>query len=195
MPRKRRKLDKDFERIIYSSQKKIELILAKIFDISDEDIQKEYMSAFRNVVELFDSVKDDYAQIGFSDNSTKLIETYFEAISKVIKKGNQALIMLPEISLTEQWLQKFYQRFGVEPILWHSSIGKKDRVNAWKKISTGQVKVVVGARSSLFLPFKNLDLNNFLLFLLFSYFLPRYSSSSLSYNTFELFVGLCKVSV
>ena len=85
-------------------------------------------------------------------------EVYFEAISKVIKKGNQALIMLPEISLTEQWLQKFYQRFGVEPILWHSSIGKKDRVNAWKKISTGQVKVVVGARSSLFLPFKNLDL-------------------------------------
>ena len=82
MPRKRRKLDKDFERIIYSSQKKIELILAKIFDISDEDIQKEYMSAFRNVVELFDSVKDEYAQIGFSDNSTKLIETYFEAISK-----------------------------------------------------------------------------------------------------------------
>ena len=82
MPRKRRKLDKDFERIIYSSQKKIELILAKIFDISDEDIQKEYMSAFRNVSEIFDLVKDDYAKLGFNENSSKLIKNYLEAISK-----------------------------------------------------------------------------------------------------------------
>ena len=82
MPRKRRKLDKDFEKIIHSSQKKIELILAKIFDISDEDIQKEYMSAFRNVCEIFDLVKDDYSKLGFSENSSKLIKNYLEAISK-----------------------------------------------------------------------------------------------------------------
>ena len=54
MPKKRRKLDKNFERIIYSAKKRIELILAKIYDINDEDIQKEYMSAFGEVVNLFE---------------------------------------------------------------------------------------------------------------------------------------------
>ncbi|PPR79428.1 MAG: Primosomal protein N' [Alphaproteobacteria bacterium MarineAlpha2_Bin1] len=85
-------------------------------------------------------------------------EVYFEAISEVIKKGNQTLIMLPEISLTEQWLEKFNRRFGSEPVVWHSNISKKERVNAWEKISKGKAKVVVGARSSLFLPFKYLGL-------------------------------------
>ena len=82
MPKKRRKLDKDFERIIYSSKKEIELILAKIYDISDEDIQKEYMSAFGEVVTLFDLVNNDYKLVGFNDNSEILIKNYKEAISK-----------------------------------------------------------------------------------------------------------------
>ena len=60
MAKKRRKLNKDFERKIYSSKKNVELVLAKIYDIDDEDIQKEYMSAFKNVVYLYDEMKDDY---------------------------------------------------------------------------------------------------------------------------------------
>ena len=85
-------------------------------------------------------------------------EVYFEAIYKVISTGGQVLIMLPEISLTEQWLEKFYDRFGAKPVVWHSNISKKNRIIAWEKISTGEAKVVVGARSALFLLFKNLNL-------------------------------------
>ena len=82
MPKKRRKLDKNFERIIYSSKKEIELILAKIYDINDEDIQKEYMSAFKKVVYLFDILKNDYEMVGFHQDSESLIKNYKNAISK-----------------------------------------------------------------------------------------------------------------
>ncbi len=60
MAKKRRKLNKDFEKKIYSSKKNVELVLAKIYDIDDEDIQKEYMSAFNKVVYLYDVLKEDY---------------------------------------------------------------------------------------------------------------------------------------
>ena len=76
MAKKRRKLNKDFEKIIYSSKKNVELVLAKIFDIDDEDIQKEYMSAFNGVVYLYDELKEDYAKLGFNDNSEKLLTDY-----------------------------------------------------------------------------------------------------------------------
>ena len=60
MPKKRRKLNKDFEKKIYTSKKNVELVLAKIYDIDDEDIQKEYMSAFNDVVYSYDQLKNDY---------------------------------------------------------------------------------------------------------------------------------------
>ena len=82
MAKKRRKLDKNFEKIIYSSKKKIELILAKIYDITDDDIQKEYMSAFQGVVNLFDLLKEDYELVGFHENSELLNQNFKEAISK-----------------------------------------------------------------------------------------------------------------
>ena len=82
MAKKRRKLDKNFEKIIYSSKKKIELILAKIYDITDDDIQKEYMSAFQEVVNLFDLLKNDYELVGFHDNSEALNKNFEDAISK-----------------------------------------------------------------------------------------------------------------
>ena len=79
MPKKRRKLNKDFEKKIYSSKKNVELVLAKIYDIDDEDIQKEYMSAFNGVVNLYDELKEDYDQIGFTDNSEKFLSDYYKA--------------------------------------------------------------------------------------------------------------------
>ena len=82
MAKKRRKLDKNFEKIIYSSKKKIELILAKIYDITDDDIQKEYMSAFQEVVNLFDLLKNDYELIGFHEDSESLNKNFKDAISK-----------------------------------------------------------------------------------------------------------------
>jgi len=76
MAKKRRKLNKDFEKKIYSSKKNVELVLAKIYDIDDEDIQKEYISAFNGVVYLYDELKEDYEQQGFNDNSEKLFTNY-----------------------------------------------------------------------------------------------------------------------
>ena len=81
MPKKRRKLNKDFEKKIYSSRKNVELVLAKIYDIDDEDIQKEYMSAFNEVVYIYDQLKNDYELIGFNDNSENLINNYNNAFS------------------------------------------------------------------------------------------------------------------
>ena len=81
MPKKRRKLNKDFEKTIYTSKKNVELVLAKIYDIDDEDIQKEYMSAFKRVVYLYDLLKDDYEQKGFSDDSEKFHANYIMAFN------------------------------------------------------------------------------------------------------------------
>ena len=81
MAKKRRKLNKDFERKIYSSKKNVELVLAKIYDIDDEDIQKEYMSEFNRVVFLYDELKEDYEQKGFNDNSEEILTNYKNAFN------------------------------------------------------------------------------------------------------------------
>ena len=81
MAKKRRKLNKDFEKKIYSSKKNVELVLAKIYDIDDEDIQKEYISAFNEVVYLYDLLKEDYEQKGFNDNSQELLTNYHNAFN------------------------------------------------------------------------------------------------------------------
>ena len=76
MAKKRRKLNKDFEKKIYSSKKNVELVLAKIFDIDDEEIQKEYMGAFNGVVFLYDQLKNSYEEVGFNDDSEDLLKNY-----------------------------------------------------------------------------------------------------------------------
>ena len=85
-------------------------------------------------------------------------EVYFEAVAKVLESGKQVLILVPEISLTTQWLNRFQKRFGVRPANWHSGLSIKERTDTWKAIIEGRVKVVVGARSALFLPYTNLGL-------------------------------------
>ena len=81
MPKKRRKLNKEFEKKIYSSKKNVELVLAKIYDIDDEDIQKEYMNAFNEVVCLYNELKENYQQIGFDDNSEDRLVNYKNAFN------------------------------------------------------------------------------------------------------------------
>ena len=81
MAKKRRKLNKDFEKKIYSSKKNVELVLAKIYDIDDEEIQKEYMSAFNEVVYLYEKLKADYELVGFHDNSQNLFLKYENAFN------------------------------------------------------------------------------------------------------------------
>jgi len=81
MAKKRRKLNKDFEKKIYSSKKNVELVLAKIYDIDDEDIQKEYMNAFNGVICFYDELKINYEQQGFNDNSEELLKNYKNAFN------------------------------------------------------------------------------------------------------------------
>ena len=81
MAKKRRKLNKDFEKKIYSSKRNVELVLAKIYDIDDEDIQKEYVYSFNGVVNLYEELKKDYEQKGFNDNSEELLTKYKNAFN------------------------------------------------------------------------------------------------------------------
>jgi primosomal protein N' (replication factor Y) (superfamily II helicase) len=85
-------------------------------------------------------------------------EVYFEAIAEIIRRGKQTLILMPEIALTGQFLDRFSQRFGVRPIEWHSELTPRTRARNWAAISSGQAPVVVGARSALFMPYADLGL-------------------------------------
>jgi primosomal protein N' (replication factor Y) len=85
-------------------------------------------------------------------------EVYFEAVAETLRNDGQALILLPEIALTASFLERFEARFGARPAEWHSDVGPVRREQVWRQVATGQVRVVAGARSALFLPFENLRL-------------------------------------
>jgi len=85
-------------------------------------------------------------------------ETYFEAIAEALRQGKQTLVLLPEIALTIQFLDRFASRFGVRPAEWHSDLSQKERKRIYRAAMNGEARVIVGARSSLFLPFKELGL-------------------------------------
>ena len=85
-------------------------------------------------------------------------EVYFEAVAAALTQGKQVLVLLPEIALTAQWLKRFEARFGAAPVEWHSDLSTAKRREAWRGVAKNQVRVVVGARSALFLPFAELGL-------------------------------------
>ncbi len=85
-------------------------------------------------------------------------EVYFEAIARALQAGGQALVMMPEIALTAQFLERFAARFGEKPAEWHSGVSPRKRARIWRGCATGDVSVVAGARSALFLPFRDLRL-------------------------------------
>lgn len=85
-------------------------------------------------------------------------EVYFEAVAEALRAGRQVLVLLPEIALTEPFLKRFAQRFGAVPVAWHSDLRQSQRRRAWRAIASGEAQVVVGARSALFLPYRNLGL-------------------------------------
>src|SRR5436190_187056 len=85
-------------------------------------------------------------------------QVYFEAASEVIRRGKQALVLLPEIALTSQFLDRFTERFGVRPAEWHSQLSQRLRARTWTAVAAGEVSVIVGARSALFLPYADLGL-------------------------------------
>jgi primosomal protein N' (replication factor Y) len=85
-------------------------------------------------------------------------EVYFEAIAEALRGGKQVLILLPEIALTASFLERFQDRFGAKPAEWHSDLAPRMREKVWRGVVTGEVRVVAGARSALFLPFEELGL-------------------------------------
>ena len=85
-------------------------------------------------------------------------EVYFEAVAEALRAGRQVLVMLPEIALTKAFLDRFEARFGARPAEWHSDAPPRSRERVWRQVVEGRVRVVAGARSSLFLPFRELGL-------------------------------------
>jgi primosomal protein N' (replication factor Y) len=85
-------------------------------------------------------------------------EVYFEAVAAALDRGKQVLILLPEIALTQAFLERFHDRFGAKPAEWHSDLPPRMRERVWRQVAEGSVRVVAGARSALFLPFRELGL-------------------------------------
>ncbi|MCG6116521.1 MAG: DEAD/DEAH box helicase, partial [Mesorhizobium sp.] len=85
-------------------------------------------------------------------------EVYFEAVAAALDAGRQVLILLPEIALTQAFIDRFHARFGAPPAEWHSDAPPRMREKVWRQAAEGRVRVVAGARSALFLPFDNLGL-------------------------------------
>ncbi|KAF0115867.1 MAG: primosomal protein N' (replication factor Y) (superfamily II helicase) [Rhodospirillaceae bacterium] len=85
-------------------------------------------------------------------------EVYFEAVAEALRRDRQVLVLLPEIVLTAQWLERFAARFGLPPALWHSNMTQAARREVWRAVAHGEAQVVVGARSALFLPYPALGL-------------------------------------
>ncbi len=85
-------------------------------------------------------------------------EVYFEAVAAALEANRQVLVMLPEIALSAQWLERFRARFASAPLIWHSELGQRARRETWRAVASGAARIVVGARSSLWLPFAELGL-------------------------------------
>ncbi len=85
-------------------------------------------------------------------------EVYFEAIARTVAMGRQVLLLVPEIALTQQFIDRIEDRFGARPAEWHSGVRPRERERVWRAASLGGAAILVGARSALFLPWRNLGL-------------------------------------
>lgn len=85
-------------------------------------------------------------------------EVYLEAVAAALRAGRQALVLLPEIALTAEFLTRVQARFGAKPAEWHSGATMTERRRIWRMVGQGDAQLVIGARSALFLPFQNLGL-------------------------------------
>ena len=109
---------------------------------------------------LFNEMKKKESKPVYLDGVTGSgkTEVYFELIAKSFEKNEQILVLLPEIALGKQWLERFRARFHFDPIIWNSSLSLKEKTNFWLSIINGDPCIVVGTRSALFLPFCKLNL-------------------------------------
>ena len=140
-------------------KKKIEKIKDQFLNLSSDKflLTKEQLNAKKYIFQKIDNKKFSTVVIDGVAGSGKT-EVYFEAINKCLIERKQVLVLLPEISMTTQWFDRFKKRFKTNPLLWHSDIKVSEKIKIWKSIIDGNTNIVVGARSSLFLPFKSLGL-------------------------------------
>ena len=144
-------LNKDvIEKSFYNEFNKFKIKRKKNFFLNSE--QKKALTFIRNAGSDYNVTVLE----GVTGSGKTLV--YFERINDLINMGYQALILLPEIALTNQFSRRFNEFFGSEPAIWHSGTSKKNKSIIWKGIIDGKIKIVLGARSSLFLPFKNLGI-------------------------------------
>ena len=149
---------------------KLHLLSSEAIEIqNNKELQKYNSYKKPNKIKLSDEQLTSVKDITKNDNkfrvhviqgttgSGKTI-VYFNSIKKKIDEGFQGLILLPEIGLTGEFQKKFKEFFGFNAALWHSSVTKKNKKIIWNGIATGKIKVLIGARSSLFLPFSNLGI-------------------------------------
>lgn len=110
--------------------------------------------------EILDGIRKGGFSVALIDGVTGSgkTEVYFEAIAETLRQGRQVLILLPEIALTANFLERFQDRFGAKPGEWHSDLATRTREKVWRQAATGEIRVVAGARSALFLPFEDLGL-------------------------------------
>jgi primosomal protein N' (replication factor Y) (superfamily II helicase) len=118
-------------------------------------LNNEQKNAFKYLE--FGNNKFDVTVLQGTTGSGKTL-VYFERIKKIINQNKQALVLLPEIFLTNEFKSRFEDFFGYEPAIWHSKISPKNKRIIWKGIIQNKIKLVVGARSSLLLPFKKLGI-------------------------------------
>ena len=107
-----------------------------------------------------DSIKLDHFNVHLLDGITGSGKTqvYFDSTLSVYNKGKQILLLMPEIALTTQFIGRFKERFGAEPTIWHSNLTPAKRRDIWHGVLSGDIKIIVGTRSALFLPWQNLGL-------------------------------------
>jgi len=149
---------------------KLVLLSSKVIEELPKKNYKNFNHKFKKQeFELTLHQKENLKKMNFSNQKFKVhvlqgvtgsgkTIVYFEALRKILNNGFQGLILLPEIGLTGQFEKKFIEFFGFRPAIWHSGITKKNREIIWSGIVNQKINVIIGARSSLFLPFKNLGL-------------------------------------
>ncbi len=149
---------------------KLVLLSGKAMEKLQKDVFKIFKNSIRpNTIKLSEEQKKSLKKMNISNEKFRVhvlqgttgsgkTMVYFSALREIINKGFQGLILLPEIGLTSQFEKKFLEFFGITPAVWHSGISKKKKEIIWSGVANGEIKVVIGARSSLFLPFRKLGL-------------------------------------
>ncbi len=131
---------------------------AEIMPSVPHDPTDEQLAALEKIREMTDTGKGPHTMLLFGVTGSGKTEVYLQAIARALEQGKEAIVLVPEISLTPQTVRRFRARFGNLVSVLHSGLTEGERFDEWSKVNDGLVKIAVGARSALFAPFRNLGL-------------------------------------